>query len=345
MSSKHSNYTPEFFAEIQESASRSASGLVPLLMRLIKPGSVLDVGCGTGAWLAAFRDRGVSDIFGVDGNFVERSRIDLSHNQFQATDLNKPIDLGREFDLVLSFEVAEHLQPDAAGGFVNSLTKHGKVVAFSAAIPGQGGTRHINEQWPGFWIDKFRACGYEPLDILRPLIWNDPQIAVWYRQNAMLFVDPQVKLDVSNNDAEADFRGAALVHPEIFRDAMTQLRSAERARWDLETELIAREIAMVVHSGARFILLDDHKLSRKVFADYVDVPEIGAPFPGDGAEAVEMCRRATLESGAAYMAIVQHAFWWSDLPEFRTFLERSAKLVFSSQRVRVFRFLPRPPPS
>src|SRR5579862_3100091 len=65
--------------------------------------------------------------------------------------LDRPFNLGRSFDLAMSFEVAEHLPPDAAKGFVDSLTRLAPLVLFSAAIPFQGGVGHINEQWPEYW--------------------------------------------------------------------------------------------------------------------------------------------------------------------------------------------------
>jgi 2-polyprenyl-3-methyl-5-hydroxy-6-metoxy-1,4-benzoquinol methylase len=65
--------------------------------------------------------------------------------------LIQPLDLEKEFDLVVSLEVAEHLPASAADQFVNTLVKHGKKILFSAAIPGQGGQDHLNEQWPDYW--------------------------------------------------------------------------------------------------------------------------------------------------------------------------------------------------
>ena len=43
---------------------------------------------------------------------------------------------------------------------VATITKHGDAVLFSAAIPGQGGQDHLNEQWPEYWQKKFEVNGY-----------------------------------------------------------------------------------------------------------------------------------------------------------------------------------------
>jgi hypothetical protein len=106
---------------------------------------------------------------------------------FLPADVSEPLDLGRRFDLVQSLEVAEHLDASASDTFVDSLARHGDLVLFSAAIPGQGGRHHVHERWPSFWVQKFRAREFELFDIIRPRVWNDERIDWWYRQNVLLF--------------------------------------------------------------------------------------------------------------------------------------------------------------
>jgi hypothetical protein len=84
-------------------------------------------------------------------------------------------------------EVAEHLTKSRAEGLVGDLTRLTDVVLFSAAIPGQGGTDHVNEQYLGYWVALFEAKGFVMLDVLRPQIWNNPRCDWTYRQNAVLF--------------------------------------------------------------------------------------------------------------------------------------------------------------
>src|SRR5262249_19855369 len=155
--------------------------------------SVLDVGCGTGHFLRAFREAGVSDLTGVDGDYVPRDQLVIDARQFLARDLAAGFDLRRRYDLVVSLEVAEHLPPAAAESFVDSLVRHGSVVLFSAAIPYQGGTAHLNEQWPSYWADRFAQRGYQAYDPIRPAIWRDDAVAWWYRQNILVFADAQAR--------------------------------------------------------------------------------------------------------------------------------------------------------
>ena len=88
---------------------------------------------------------------GVDGPYVDRCKLLIDAGDFHAADLAAPIDLGRQFDLVQSLEVAEHLPAAKAEQFVETLTAHGSRILFSAAVPGQGGENHINEQLPDYW--------------------------------------------------------------------------------------------------------------------------------------------------------------------------------------------------
>jgi SAM-dependent methyltransferase len=181
-------YTAAFYEDQMAGSRRSAEVVAPWLIDLVRPASVLDVGCGAGTWLRAFVDRGVTDVVGVDGDHVARSLLQIDPGAFRPIDLSRPFDLGCRFDLVLSLEVAEHLEAADAGTLVDSIIHHGDVVAFSAAVPFQGGTHHLNEQWPGYWIDRFAGRGYACLDVARPWLWEHPDIEPWYAQNLFLFV-------------------------------------------------------------------------------------------------------------------------------------------------------------
>lgn len=91
-----------------------------------------------GTWLSVFREKGVKDIVGIDGDYVDQNMLHIPEGAFIALDLTQPIKLNREFDLVVSLEVAEHLPIECAETFVETLTSLGAVILFSAAIPFQG---------------------------------------------------------------------------------------------------------------------------------------------------------------------------------------------------------------
>ena len=66
---------------------------------------------------------------------------------FVASDLSEPITIDRGYDLALCIEVAEHLPLSSEPTLIEELTSAAQAVMFSAAIPGQEGVNHVNEQW------------------------------------------------------------------------------------------------------------------------------------------------------------------------------------------------------
>jgi SAM-dependent methyltransferase len=181
-------YSADFYRYLASFAARSARVVVPHLTAVLPVRSVVDFGCGQGAWLSVWRDAGAS-VVGVDGPYVDRGRLLIDGDLFQPADLAEPIDLGRRFDLVQSLEVAEHLPATKAEQFVATLTAHGPWVLFSAAVPGQGGENHINEQPLDYWRGMFRGRGYVAIDCLRPQLVDDAAVEASYRYNLMLYVN------------------------------------------------------------------------------------------------------------------------------------------------------------
>lgn len=198
---------------------RSAEVIVPLVLKLIPVRSVVDVGCGDGSWLAIFQKFGVRDVLGIDGEHVHPADLQISSKCFRALDLSEPFHLERKFDLALSLEVAEHLPPAFARGFVESLTQLSSLVLFSAAIPFQGGVNHVNEQWPDVWAKFFEARGYLPIDFVRKQVWQNEAVSCWYAQNTILFArTEEIGTNVSLKTAFelTNTNQLSVVHPQIF---------------------------------------------------------------------------------------------------------------------------------
>ena len=181
------DYTDEFYRDRHAATRRSAERIVPLVLDLVRPRSVVDVGCGVGTWLSTFQQHGVADIQGYEGEWLDPRQLIVPSAAVTLCDLQRPLESSRRFDLALSLEVAEHLPADCASGFIASLTRLAPVVLFSAAPPGQGGTHHVNEQWPPYWIEMFAAQRFEAVDCIRDRTWDDDGVLWWYRQNSFLF--------------------------------------------------------------------------------------------------------------------------------------------------------------
>jgi SAM-dependent methyltransferase len=231
--SDHTSYSKDFYEELTQGAISSANVIVPHLLTLFRPNSVLDVGCGRGAWLGAFERAGVNDFLGIDGFMVEQGSLLIPAGKFAVHDLNKPFRLGRGFDLALCLEVAEHLTPESAEHLVESLTQHAQVVLFSASIPYQEGTMHINEQWLEYWLERFKPKGFVPVDCIRPHVWKSKAVRWWYAQNTILYVHssrlPQLTA-VAAEKSRNPMDPISMVHPQLFEFKEQRLREFQSVR-------------------------------------------------------------------------------------------------------------------
>ena len=174
------------------------TAIVNEIMRLINPKSVLDIGCGIGTFLHCFKKSGLTDVLGIDGEWVNKEILNkyILPDEFLEMDLEETFYLERKFDLVICLEVAEHISESASDKLINNIINAGKVVLFSAPIPFQGGQNHINEQWLDFWVKKFSKHKYILHDVLKPMLWNNPDIFFWYKQNIVLFTSRDYKFQI-----------------------------------------------------------------------------------------------------------------------------------------------------
>lgn len=237
-----SNFTPEVYERIRVGCQRSAEAVVPLIYDLVRPRTVADIGGGEGWWGRAFYDRGCDVLVadssgaGLEWKFEIESGPERRRIDFLPVDLTlkgwaariaaerasiAAIHGGRSrFDLALCLEVAEHLPADAAETLVAGLCSLAPVVLFSAAIPGQGGHGHVNEQWPAYWAERFHAFNYVAGDI-RPRVWDDELVEPWYRQNLLIFASLDhdwlgTAETYGLSQVPMTRKPAALVHPDIY---------------------------------------------------------------------------------------------------------------------------------
>ena len=210
-----SPYSSRYYEGLKEDSAGSARAVVPLVLKLFPARTVVDVGCGSGTWAKEYAAAG-TDILGIDGQIVRDEQLVIPAERFLRRDLGQPLALDRRFDLVNCLEVAEHLAETRAGGFVADLCRLGDVVVFSAAVPGQGGTHHVNEQWPSYWLPKFQAQGFAALDCLRPQLWGNTAVAWWYVQNMFAFVKEARLADFPAARDAARQWPTDLVHPRAY---------------------------------------------------------------------------------------------------------------------------------
>jgi SAM-dependent methyltransferase len=205
-----------------DGAEVAARRVLPLVFQLADIESVVDVGCGYGAWLSVAGDLGARALVGVEGPWAvdwrDRGMFD-PRLEIVFQDLEHSIELERRFDLAVCLETAEHLSPERGPGLIDELCCLAPVILFSAALPGQGGYNHFNEQPLSAWVREFAAHRYRPLDLLRRRFWDDKDVPFWYAQNLMLFVTESRRSETESRAAALppldDAAGVDLVHPKL----------------------------------------------------------------------------------------------------------------------------------
>ncbi len=214
------HYDDQFYNAQVQGSLQSGRVILESLFRLYRPKSIVDIGCGRGAWLAAAHSLGVQHLKGMDGPWVQPAELLSSTIDFTPVNFEATVTFSERYDLCISVEVAEHLSENRAQAFVQLLCAASDVVLFSAAIPYQLGEHHINEQRHSYWIQHFATQGYDCYDVLRPHIWNDRRIEWWYRQNVLLFVKKDATLPNKDTLHAAQVPITDLVHPDNYEARM-----------------------------------------------------------------------------------------------------------------------------
>lgn len=211
------NYQEKRTKESSHAAHRVLSDMASLL----KNQRVLDVGSGIGVWSKKALELGAQDVTAIDGPWIKQDLLEIPPENFLTcnlnTDLPDTLD-GQRFRTAIWLENAEHLEEQAATKIVTWLAKSVDHVIFSAAVPGQGGLGHINEQWQHYWVENFSRNGFNAYDPVRAKIWSDDGIPFWYRQNTLLFSSNPNEIEghLTRNRIETP-RDADIIHPELWQ--------------------------------------------------------------------------------------------------------------------------------
>jgi hypothetical protein len=208
-------YSKSFYLDNQNSTKKSAEIIIDFILKLYKPCSVVDIGCSSGVFLNGFMQKGINDVVGVDGPWIEDEMLLIPKENFIRHDLSKPLNLNRKFDLAICLEVLEHLSLEVSMLVLEELSGLSDIILFSAAIPMQGGTHHINERWPAFWAKNFKKFGYRFVDV-RPFLWNNEDLLPEYKQNMLLYIKSDLyETIVEKFEAYKIEEPFPLVHPEV----------------------------------------------------------------------------------------------------------------------------------
>ena len=220
-------YTPEIYRAMQAASRAAAERIAPLLDTLVQPASVVDFGCGTGDWLAAFAGLGATDVLGYEGEWVDPTLLAVPQERVHVTDLRRPVALPRQYDLALCLEVVGHVPAPYDQVLLETLTRAAPVVAFSGPIPPQGGIGDdaTNRRWPAHWVAEFNRRSYVAVDCLRPAVLGDPDVPWWFQQNLFVAVRrealpryPRLVDELARHGGKVP----AYVHPDCCEQAVAE---------------------------------------------------------------------------------------------------------------------------
>lgn len=212
-------YGEKFFRGQRDGSYNSAKEILSILLKQIEPVKILDVGCGVGTWLKVLMENGIKEVVGIDGEWVLNQEMQIPKENFIAQDFYKKIEIEDKYDLILCLELLEHLPDELGRKIIKEMTKKSPLILFSAAVPGQTGALHINEQWQSYWAGLFRKEGFFPFDIIRSVVWNNPKVEYWYAQNTLLYMNKAQYKKFEKNISMTPPKILNLVHPMAFINA------------------------------------------------------------------------------------------------------------------------------
>lgn len=160
-----------------------ADRLAIFMRDIIRPYTVLDIGCGPGHFVESMRDLDINCI-GIDideriGDKPYLFRQDILSTTFIA-------------DTCICLEVLEHIDEVHADSVIEKITRtFTNTLIFSAAVPGQGGVGHINCQPKEYWSEKFlltKRCyrNYLMEDIIK-YYCRQGRYMGWFYNNVMVY--------------------------------------------------------------------------------------------------------------------------------------------------------------
>jgi len=184
-------YTESFHIAIESEERPQAKRIAEYVKTYINPSTFYDFGCSSGLYLREIKAR-LPLISSKGFEFSKEAVARALCEDVCETDLTTPLSLAKPPNtLGLCLEVLEHIPDETHAAVLSNLTRNCDTLLFSAALPGQGGTGHINCRPRIDWIRRFHALGWvvdaDATQHLVAFMKKGPHM-VWFLANAIVFV-------------------------------------------------------------------------------------------------------------------------------------------------------------
>lgn len=133
---------------------------------------ILEIGCSIGGMASLLSDRGF-EVYASDISryAVERAKKLSPQINFSVFDVQKGIPLKIKFNLIIAFEVVEHLErPEQAIKHMYSNLEDGGTLVISTPYPYSwiySDPTHINVKFPNEWVKIMKAVGFKEVSFHR----------------------------------------------------------------------------------------------------------------------------------------------------------------------------------
>ena len=180
-------YTKDYFGSRMSFKEKVYPEIAKVLQDVLEPTNcVIDLGCGNGVLGKGF----TCDYIGIEGSEEGYKACKERGFMCNKEDIRTmKVGTRRYCDLVVSIEVAEHLEEEYADQFVDTLCQLSDTVVLTAS--NDEGFSHFNCQPQKYWIEKFVSRGYEmhPLHekIIKGLMSIIPRQYSYLYTNMMVF--------------------------------------------------------------------------------------------------------------------------------------------------------------
>jgi hypothetical protein len=219
-------YDQKFYNSVGVRGEKVAEITLKLINRIAPIHSITDLGTGAGTWIlqcaTSFPSANLHaydlESCGFNSNPKKTNRITFTPVDFENLKSGSLVST----DLSICLEVFEHLSPSACVLLLDEMCKNSKYILFSAAVPGQGGTNHINERPHEYWISMFLDHGYYCFDLVRPHI-QLAQLPSYYRNNIFFFVKKENAAELLRGDNFPEI--LSVTHPPDYRSIRSRFIS------------------------------------------------------------------------------------------------------------------------